>query len=48
MQIKNLLLLSIITGIITGVVIVIYGILTELLKHSLFLGDPIESITTSL
>ena len=44
MQIRNLLLLSIITGIITGIVIVIYGVLTELLKHILFFGDPIESI----
>ncbi len=45
MQIKNLLLLSIITGIITGVVIVVYGLLTDFLKHILFLGDPIESIS---
>ena len=44
MQIRNLLLLSIITGIITGIVIVIYGLLSELLKHILFLGDPIETI----
>jgi len=44
-QIKNLLLLSIITGIITGVVIVVYGLLTDFLKHILFLGDPIESIS---
>ena len=44
MQIKNLLLLSIITGIMTGIVIVIYGLLTELLKHILFLGDPVETI----
>ncbi len=44
MQIKNLLLLSIITGIITGIVIVIYGLLTELLKYILFLGNPIETI----
>ena len=44
MQIRNLLLLSIITGIMTGIVIVIYGLLTEILKHILFLGDPIETI----
>ena len=44
MQIKNLLFLSILTGVITGFVIVIYGLLTELLKHILFFGDPIESI----
>ncbi len=45
MQIKNLLLLSIITGIITGVVIVVYGLLTDFLKHIFFWGDPIESIS---
>ena len=45
MQIRNLLLLSIVTGIITGIVIVIYGLLTELLKYILFLGDPIETIS---
>ncbi len=45
MQIKNLLLLSIITGIVTGIVIVIYGILTEFLKYILFFGDPMESIS---
>ncbi len=44
MVIGNLILLSIITGIITGFVIVIYSLLTELLKHILFLGDPFETI----
>ena len=45
MQIRNLLFLSIITGIVTGAVIVIYGLLTELLKYILFLGDPIETVS---
>ncbi len=45
MQIRNLLFLSIVTGIITGIFIVIYGLLTEFLKHVLFFGDPIESIS---
>ena len=46
MQIKNLLILSIITGIITGITIVIYGLLTKLLKTLFFFGDPIETIHT--
>ena len=45
MQIRNLLFLSVITGIVTGAVIVIYGLLTELLKRILFLGDPIETVS---
>ena len=45
MQIRNLLLLSIVTGIVTGFIIVIYGLLTEFLKNILFLGDPFETIS---
>ncbi len=46
MQIKNLLFLSILTGIITGFIIVIYSFLTDLLKFLLFFGNPIESISS--
>ena len=46
MQIKNLLLLSFFTGIITGIVIVIYGVLTEILKYLIFFGNPIKTIYT--
>ena len=45
MQVKNLLLLSILTGLITGIIIVIYGLLTEILKRILFFGDPIDTIS---
>ena len=45
MQVKNLLLLSIVTGLITGIIIVIYGLLTKFLKYILFFGDPIDTIS---
>ena len=45
MQVKNLLFLSIITGLVTGAIIVIYGLLTEFLKHILFFGDPVDTIS---
>lgn len=35
---------TLLTGIITGVFIVIYGVLTKFLSYVLFLGDPFESI----
>jgi len=45
LQVKNLLLLSILTGLITGIIIVIYGLLTEFLKYILFFGDPVDTIS---
>jgi len=42
----KLIILSILTGIIAGIFIVIYGVLTELLKRFLFFGDPFESVYT--
>jgi CIC family chloride channel protein len=43
-NVLNLIVFSLIVGIITGGFIVIYGLLTEFLKHILFLGDPFETI----
>ena len=40
----NLLLLSLLTGVISGIFIVLYGLLTKLFTHILFFGDPFESI----
>jgi len=44
MVIGNLIILSLITGIVTGFVVVIYAILTKLFSFFLFLGNPVESI----
>jgi len=44
MVIGNLIILSLITGIVTGFVVVIYVLLTKLLSFFLFLGNPMESI----
>ncbi|WP_457562372.1 chloride channel protein [Caminibacter pacificus] len=38
------ILFTLITGIITGIFIVIYGLLTKFLSYLLFWGDPFESI----
>jgi CIC family chloride channel protein len=44
-NVLNLIVFSLIVGIITGGFIVIYGLLTEFLKHILFFGDPFETIS---
>ena len=44
MIIGNLILLALLTGIVSGFVVVVYGLLTEFLKHVLFFGDPYETI----
>ena len=46
MQIRNLLFLALITGILTGIIIAVYGVLTEVLKHILFFGDPFETVSS--
>ncbi|GAX87742.1 chloride channel protein, CIC family [Lebetimonas natsushimae] len=43
-NVLNLIVFSLTVGIVTGVFIVIYGLLTEFLKYILFLGDPFETI----
>jgi len=44
MIIGSLIILTLLTGIITGFVIVVYSLLTNLLSEVFFLGDPIENI----
>jgi CIC family chloride channel protein len=44
-NVLNLIKFSLVVGIITGIFIVIYGLLTELLKHILFFGDPFETVS---
>ena len=44
MIIGSLIILTLLTGIITGFVIVVYSLLTKLLSEVFFLGDPIENI----
>ena len=43
-MLKKLLLSSLIIGIVTGILIVIYGLLTKFLSYLLFFGDPFETI----
>jgi CIC family chloride channel protein len=43
-MIVRLLLASLIIGIIAGIFIVIYGLLTKFLSHVLYFGDPFETI----
>jgi len=45
MILGNLIILALLTGIITGFVIIVYALLTKLLSEILFLGNPIESIS---
>ena len=41
---KNLFLATILTGLISGVFITLYGLLTQFLSYILFLGNPYETI----
>jgi len=44
MIIGSLIILTLLTGVVTGFIIVIYALLTKLLSKFLFLGNPIENI----
>ena len=43
-MITKLILLAIFSGALTGIFIVIYGLLTKILSFVLFLGDPFETV----
>lgn len=43
-MLNNLLLISILTGIISGFFISIYGLLTKVLSYLLYWGDPMQTI----
>jgi len=45
-MIGNLILVSILVGVISGIFITIYGLLTKWLSVLLFLGDPIQTLST--